>query len=620
MPRPRDARARLQHVKRKDGFAPIGAYAAIGDGRTVALVAADGSIDFMSVPSLHSPSVFAALLDPERGGRFVLQPSARFDVERRYVERTNVLETVYTTGDGAVRVTEALTLQGGGLVPWRELARRVEGLSGEVELRWRLEPRFDWGREQPTIRLRGETPVAEGCRVHLAVHSWEAGRPELEDDAIAGSFTVRDGGAALLAMTASYDEPIPIPTREAVERRLRETTDVWRRWLEAWEYDGPWQEEVARSALALKLLVYAPDAAIVAAPTTSLPERIGGDKNYDYRYMWVRDAAFTLDAFMRLGLPEQVHESFCFLLRVVRETAPELRPFYSIDGHVAHRSEELPLRGYRDSRPVRFGNAAANQLQLGTYGDLLETAALYVEHGNSLGEETADVLAKCLDRLAVVWGDNDSGIWELDDMRDYTASMLSVWMAFDRALGLAERGELASDHAHVWRAARERVRDFIEHRCWSDELGAYVEYPGADSLDAAVLRGARMHWPSVSPDRFALTVDAVAERLDAGECLLYRTTRERDQEGAFVACSFWLVDALARLGRIDEAAARFERMLGHGNDVGLFSEEIDPDSGELLGNFPQGLSHLALINAAGAIQDARGPAAGASARADAARR
>jgi GH15 family glucan-1,4-alpha-glucosidase len=605
-------------VKRKDGFAPIGAYAAIGDGRTVALVAADGSIDFMSVPSLHSPTVFAALLDPDRGGRFVLQPSGRFDVERRYVERTNVLETIYTTGDGVVRVTEALTLQGGGSVPWRELARRVDGLSGDVELRWRLEPRFDWGREQPKIRLRGETPVAEGGRVHIAVHPWGAGRPTLEDDAIAGSFAVRGGECALLAMTASHDEPIPIPVRSAVERRLRETAEAWRRWLEAWEYDGPWEEEIARSALALKLLVYTPDAAIVAAPTTSLPERIGGDKNYDYRYMWVRDAAFTLDAFMRLGLPEQVHESFCFLLRVVRATAPELRPFYSIDGHVARRREELPLRGYRDSRPVRYGNAAANQLQLGTYGDLIETAALYVEHGNSLGEETAEMLAKCLDRIAVVWEDKDSGTWELDDMRHYTSSKLSVWMAFDRSLALAERGELPVDHAHVWRAARERVGDFVEERCWSDELGSYVEYPGADSLDAAVLRGARMRWPSVSPRRFSATVDTIAEQLDAGECLLYRTTREREQEGAFVACSFWLVDALARLGRVDEAAARFERLLGHANDLGLFSEEVDAGSGELLGNFPQGLSHLAAVNAAGAIQDAR--AAGASATAGAARR
>jgi GH15 family glucan-1,4-alpha-glucosidase len=607
-------------VKRKDGFAPIGAYAAIGDGRTVALVAADGSIDFMSVPSLHSPTVFGALLDPERGGRFVLQPAGHFDVERRYVERTNVLETVYTTGGGVVRVTEALTLQGGGLVPWRELARRVDGLAGDVDLRWRVEPRFDWGRVRPSIRLRGGTPVAEGCRVHLAVHSWNAGRPDLERDAICGSFTVAAGTTALLAMTASYDEPIPMPTRDAVERRLHETAEVWRRWLRAWEYDGPWAEQVARSALALKLLVYTPDAAIIAAPTTSLPERIGGDKNYDYRYMWVRDAAFTLDAFMRLGLPEQVHESFCFLLRVVRETAPELRPFYSLDGHVARRREELPLRGYRDSRPVRYGNAAANQLQLGTYGDLLETAGLYVEHGNSLGEETAEVLAKCLDRLAIVWQDKDSGIWELDDMRHYTASKLSAWMAFDRALELVELGELPNDHVHTWRDAREGVRAFVEEHCWSDELESYVEYSAGDSLDASVLRAARMRWPSVSPERFALTVDAVAERLDAGKSLLYRTSRERDQEGAFVACSFWLVDALARLGRVDEAAERFERLLGHANDLGLLSEEVDPGSGELLGNFPQGLSHLALINAAGAIQDAHESAGDAPAKARAARR
>jgi GH15 family glucan-1,4-alpha-glucosidase len=605
-------------MKRKSGFAPIGAYAAIGDGRTTALVAADGSVDFLSLPSLHSPTVFAALLDPDKGGRFVLQPEGRFDVDRHYIGRTNVLETTYTTSNGVVRVTEAMTLQGGGLVPWRELARRVEGLAGEVDLRWRVEPRFDWGREPPSIRLHGITPVAEGCGNHLAVLSWDAGAPRVEDDAIAGSFRIRGGERSLLAFAASYDEPVPIPERAAVERRLDGTVEAWRRWLEEWEYDGSWEDAVARSALALKLLVYTPDAAIVAAPTTSLPERIGGDKNYDYRYMWVRDAAFTLDAFMRLGLPEQVHESFCFLLRAVRCTAPELRPFYSVDGTVATRREELPLRGYRDSRPVRYGNAAANQLQLGAYGDLLETAGLYVVHGNSLGEETGAMLAACLDRLTVVWEDEDSGIWELDDNRQYTVSKLSVWMAFERALGLAERGQLPSAHLREWRRARDGVRAFVEAQCWSEEQGAYVEYAGADSLDAATLRGARMGWHTVSPERFAQTVDAIAERLGAGDGLLYRTSREVGSEGAFVACSFWLADALARLGRVDEAADWFERTLAHANDVGLFSEQVDPSSGDLLGNFPQGLSHLALINAAGAIQDAR--AAGASARAGAATR
>jgi GH15 family glucan-1,4-alpha-glucosidase len=600
-------------MKRKHGFAPIGAYAAIGDGRTVALVASDGSVDFLSLPDVHSPTTFCALLDPHKGGRFVLAPRGSFEVERRYLDRTNVLETTYSTKHGTVRVTEALTMQDGGLVPWVELARRVEGLAGEVEMEWRVEPRFDWGRTRPTIERRRDAYVACGAGIELGIHTWDAGEPVCEDDAVRGSFAVRDGECALLALCATNDEPIPMPDRAAIERRLSQTADSWRRWLDEWEYDGPWEEHVARSALALKLLVHTPNGAIVAAPTTSLPERIGGDKNYDYRYMWVRDASYTIDAFIRLGLPEQVHESFCCVLRAVRSTAPELLPFYTVTEEPAKRRDELPLRGYRDSRPVRYGNAAGAQLQLGTWGDLLETTSLYVGHGNALDRDTAAMLARCLDRAAVAWQDADSGIWELEERRHYTSSKMGVWMAFDRALDLVEQGELPNNHAVHWRKQREAVQEFVETRCWSEELGAYVEFAGADSLDASVLRGARMGWGKLSTERFTRTIDAVRGRLDAGDGLLYRTTRESDHEGAFLACSFWAVSALARTGRVDEAADLFEQLLEVENDVGLLSEQIDPSSHELLGNFPQGLSHLTLINAACAIRDAHAGDASATA-------
>jgi GH15 family glucan-1,4-alpha-glucosidase len=605
-------------VNRKDGFAPIGSYAAIGDGRTVALVAADGSVDFLSLPSLHSPTTFGALLDPEKGGRFTLAPTGSYEAERRYVGRTNVLETTYRTGDGTVRVTEALTLQDGGLLPWVELARRVEGAEGSVPMEWRVEPRFDWGREPPRIERSGDLLVAAGAGIQLTVRSWGAGEVEAEKDALRGSFEIRAGERALLALVAAHEQPLPAPGREHVEARLDAATRVWERWLGMWAYDGPWEEEVARSALALKLLVYAPNGSITAAPTTSLPEVIGGDKNYDYRYSWVRDSAFTLDALMRLGLPEQVHESFDCLLRAVRQTAPDLRPFYDLDGCVPTRTETLDhLRGYRGSRPVRYGNAARTQLQLGSWGDLLETADLYVSEGHVLDDETGEMLAACVDRVAVLWQDEDCGMWELDELRQYTTSNIAVWMAFDRALGLAGQGQLPDNHVPQWREQRERLHAWIEEHCWSEELGAYCGWPGEESLDAGVLRAVRMGYPE--RERIGSTIDAIRERLAAAPGLLYRTTEHVGREGAFVACSFWAVEALARLGRVDDACETMEQILPYANDLGLFSEEVDPDSGELLGNFPQGLSHLALITAAGAIQDAASRAGDASARAGAGR-
>lgn len=590
-------------MKRKDGFAPIDAYAAIGDGRTVALVAADGSVDFMSLPTLHAPTTFAALLDPKSGGRFTLAPKAEFEASRRYVGRTNVLETTYRTGDGVVRVTEALTLQDGGLLPWVEHARRIEGLGGKVELEWRVEPRFDWGREPPRILRRNGVLFASGRDVQVAVHSWDAGVITAEDAALAGSFEIEAGGAALLALVASHKDPLHRPSRDHVDARLDATVRVWERWLGMWAYDGPWEEEVARSALALKLLVFAPQGSIAAAPTTSLPEVIGGRKNYDYRYAWVRDSAYTLDALMRLGLPEQVQESFAWLLRAVRTTAPDIHPFYALDGTVPTRCDLLDhLQGYRDSRPVRYGNAAEDQLQLGSWGDLLETADLYVSDGNVLDDDTGALLADCVDRVAALWGDVDSGMWELDEIRHYIGSKMAVWTALDRAIALAEAGELSARHVGHWREERDRLHAWIEANAWSEELGAYRGWVGEDTLDAAVLRVVRQAYPET--ERLGRTVDAIREHLCAAPGLIFRTSEHVGEEGAFVACSFWVAEALARLGRVDEACETMERILPYANDLGLFSEQIDPGSGELLGNFPQGLSHLALVNAAGAIQDA----------------
>ena len=595
-------------MKRTDGFAPIAAYGALGDGRTVALVALDGSVDFLSLPAMHCPAVFTALLDPERGGRFALAPTSEYTSERRYLDRTNVLETIFRTADGVVRVTDALTLDQGALLPWVELARRVEGLEGSVVLAWSVTPRFDWARKRTQIRLRRGKPVAEDedGEVLLGIHAWDAGAPRIGEDEVRGSFRTEPGSRSLLALVACDSGPIAFPDREDVDGRIDATVHDWRRRLDAWVYGGPWQDAVARSLLALQLLIYAPNGAIAAAPTTSLPEQIGGGRNFDYRYAWVRDSAFTLDALLAVGLPEQVHDSFTWLLRAVGRTEPDMRPFYDLDGEIPTRLEELPLRGYRDSRPVRYGNAAKTQLQLGSWGDLLETTDLYVRAGNALDDPTGERIASTIDRLCTIWRDEDSGIWELEDLRHYTISKLACWVAFDRGITLARERQLPDTHVERWIEEREAVREFVERRCISERHGCLSFYAGTDDLDAATLRVARTGFAPPDGELVRATVDAVRRELGAGGPLLYRYTGQQSEEGAFLACSFWLAEALARAGRVGEARETLDALVGYANDLGLYSEEVDPETRDLLGNFPQGLSHLGLITACAAIAAAEG--------------
>jgi len=583
------------------GFAPIEDYAALADGRVVALIAKDGSVDWLSIPTMDGTSVFGALLDPERGGRFALRPVDRFEAERRYLPGSNVLETTFETASGRLRVTDALTLQDGGLLPWIELARRIECLRGSVRMRWSCEPRFDFGRVESRIaRVRGAAVAHGGARDRLALLSWGAGEPELTTTAIAGECELSRGDSALLACICVDNEPIPLPTRPEVEGRVDGTVETWRRWVEGIEYDGPWREAVERSALALKSLTYAPSGAMAAAATTSLPETIGGDRNYDYRFAWIRDSSFSIDALGFLGLREQVHESLSWLLSATESTHPRMEPLYTLGGEVPAAETELPLAGYRGTGPVRQGNSASGQLQLGTYGDLLETVRLYAYHGNAIDELTATRIVEICDLLARTWHNEDSGFWELPDRRHYTISKLSDWGAFDRALALARDGHLRIDDATRarWQRAQEEIREFVETRCWSERKRAYTFHEDTDKLDAAVLLNARIGYVSPDDERMLSTIDAVRDELGAGGPLLYRFTDMRGREGAFVACSFWLVTALVRAGRPDEARRQMDAMLELANDVGLYAEEIDSDTHAFLGNFPQALSHLALITAA----------------------
>jgi GH15 family glucan-1,4-alpha-glucosidase len=590
-------------------YLPIRDYAVIGDGRTVALVGRNGSIDWLCLPDLDSASVFAGLVDDERGGRFVLAPEDQHEVTRRYLPDTNVLETTFTTGRGAVRVTDALTLPGHDLTPLRELARRIEGLSGTVRLRWRVEPRFGYGARMTRIERRGPLAVAAGGADALAVCAWDAGRVEVDRASIGGAFDVAEGRRALIALAAAHAEPLVFPSRAAVEGRVDATVSFWRGWSAARTYDGPWKDAVLRSALALKLLVYAPTGAIAAAPTTSLPETIGGERNWDYRFCWIRDTAFTLEALLQLGCTDEAHAFFWWFMHATRLTRPKLRVLYRLDGGAHTPERTLPLGGYRGSRPVRAGNAAAGQLQLDTYGDLLDTTWVYVSRGHGIDADTGRELAGVADYVCETWRAPDHGIWEVRMApHHFTHSKMMCWVALDRAVRLAAAGQLPARHADRWRDEAERIRAFIETRCWSERRQSYVRFADGDDLDAALLLMAVERYHDPRHPRIVATIDAIRRELARGP-LLYRYTGADGLgggEGVFLACSFWLVEALALAGRGDEAERTMEALLGLANDVGLYAEEIEPATQAFLGNFPQGLVHLALVSAAAAIAEGHG--------------
>ena len=586
-------------------YTPLRDYAAIGDGRTAALVARDGSIDWLCLPNLDSPSVFGAILDREQGGTFMLEPEAPYEVARRYVPDTNLLETTFTTESGAARVTDAMTLPGEGLAPERELVRRIEGLGGRMPLRWRVEPRFSYGAHRPRIERRGEVPVTTVEGEALAVCHWSAGEPEYGRDSISGRFEVSASEQALIAIASAHGEPLVLPGRDQVERRLADTERFWRTWAAGRTYEGPWREAVLRSALALKLLVFAPSGAIAAAATTSLPESIGGERNWDYRFSWVRDSAFTLDAFLKLGCPGEATAFFWWLMHASQLTHPRLQVLYRLDGGPSPTEVELDLSGYRGSRPVRVGNAAAGQRQLDVYGELFQTCWLYTRAGGTLDGELGRRLAQTADLVCELWREPDSGIWEVrSEPLHFTQSKVACWTALRRAAWLAEEGLLPGGTARRWHVEAGVIRGFIEEQCWSQKKQSYVRFAGSEELDASLLLAVLTGYDD-STDRLMRTVEAVRRELGSGP-LLYRYTGEdglSGGEGFFLTCSFWLVDALARCGRLQQATETMEELLAFANDVGLFAEEVEPQSEEFLGNFPQGLVHLALINAAVSISE-----------------
>ena len=596
--------------KSAESYRPIGDYAIIGDCRSAALVSREGAIDWLCWPAFASPSIFAALLDAGRGGRFVIQPEGVFRTERRYVPGTNVLETIFHTESGSVLLRDAMPVLSEHdkrmrLTAEREILREVVGLSGAVSVRVRYEPKPGYARPRAMLRDRGWAGIWCESGPGVLVLRGDAPLAVAPGGEVAGGTAlVRAGARLAFALTYSEDGPAVIPALgDAARERMAGTIAWWERWIAACTYDGPYREAVRRSVLTLKLMCYAPSGAVVAAPTTSLPERIGGERNWDYRYCWLRDAAFTLRALMALGYEDEAAAYSDWLLHSTRLSWPRLQVLYNVYGETRLRERTLDhLEGYRGSAPVRIGNGAHDQVQLDVYGEVADAVVRVVTNRAFFDRDTVQFLDGIGRTVCDRWREPDSGIWEpRSGPRHYTHSKALCWVALDRLIDLHERFGIALDVAR-YRDERAALRAEIERHGYNAALGSYTQVFDGDTLDASLLTLPWYGYIEATHPRMASTLARVRERLGVG-ALLHRYLADSDDgltpgEGAFGLCSFWAIDCLARGGQSDLARRQFEEMLGYANDVGLFAEEIAIGSGEHLGNFPQAFTHVGVINAA----------------------
>ncbi|HEX7356049.1 MAG TPA: glycoside hydrolase family 15 protein [Mycobacteriales bacterium] len=598
----RSASVSIADVRDADGFAPIGQYAVLGDGRGSALVAPDGAIDWWAVPRLDSPPAFSALLDPVLGGRLHLRPADTDAVaERRYVPHTNLLETTFRAKSGVVTVTDSLNSGNAGELPWGELARRVEGVEGSVEMQLVVRPGDGLREWEPWVEHDGRAPVLHAGRLTLGVRCSAEIDVHAGPEQVDASFRVRAGERRIVAVVATLDEPLFLCDVDAIDRRMDLSADAWRRWAGQVSWDGAGRETIVRSALALKLLLITQTGAIAAAATTSLPESIGGPKNWDYRYCWVRDAALTIDALSICGQQEEVHAAITWLLAAIRRNGPDVHVMYDLDGHLVSSTRHAAVPGYKHSLPVQVGNDATSQVQLGVYGDLFGTVADWVFGGHVLDTQSARELSDLADQCADMWRHEDAGIWELQANRHYTTSKMNCWRALDAAARLARAGQLTGT-GERWKHEAVKVKAWIHDNCWSGSKNAYTFYAGTEDLDASVLLGSGFGFDRGK--NMASTVDAITDELGVGP-LVYRYSGAEREEQTFLACAYWRAGTLADVGRVDEAERLMKELDAVVSPLGLLSEMATAGSNELIGNMPQALSHLALIRAADGIRAAR---------------
>jgi GH15 family glucan-1,4-alpha-glucosidase len=596
---------------------PIGDYALLSDCRSAALVSRGGSVDWLCFPRFDGPSIFARLLDAE-AGHFSVRPAGQFEVSRAYLDQTMALETTFGTPTGVAVLVDALAVgrndRGHDLGAGSPgvLLRRITCTDGQVEVEVSYAPRPEYGLIHPLLeRVPGGLAARGGAdRLRLSAPVELA----VEGATATGRFTLRAGESAGFSLQHGrmWEPALSDWDQDEIAARLDDTMEGWRSWSAMHQtYEGPWRDLVHHSGRVLQALTFEPTGAIVAAPTTSLPETVGGERNWDYRYSWVRDACLTMEALWVAACPDEANKFFAFLADAAASQlhrGVDLQIMFGIGGERDLTERELPhLSGWRRSRPVRVGNGAWNQRQVDVYGELLGAAQRLVEQLGELDPITRRFLVAAAETAAVRWKEKDQGIWEIrGEPRDFLYSKLMCWVALDRAIALAEPLG-AKDRVEGWTAAREEIRTAIFEQGWSDRAGAFAQAFGTDDLDASNLMLAITGFLPGDDPRMKATIDATAERLTDERGLVYRYRAQdglEGEEGTFLLCTFWLAQAQALAGEVDQARQTFERAVAYVNDVGLLAEEVDVGGTEMIGNYPQAFSHIGLVNAAWAITEA----------------
>jgi GH15 family glucan-1,4-alpha-glucosidase len=597
-------------------MAKIKEYSIIGNCRSAALVSKNGSIDWCCFPEFHSPAIFSGLLDQDKAGHFSIAPIERYESVQHYIDDTNVLETIFTCEQGKAKLTDAFVVlseedKTQTLFPDHEIIRIVQSISGIVRFRMDYEPKIFYGKQPVHFRDNKKLGIKYSWKENSYVlqNTLAIEQTQITNGTVVSEFVVEGGEIVVFSLSCSSQSSAILPELEKTGLfRLEQTTSYWKQWIKQCNYEGAYKEQVKRSALVLKLLTHAPSGAIIAAPTTSLPEEITGVRNWDYRYCWLRDASFTIRVLLKLGFEQEAHAYMSWILHATQLTQPKLQVVYSVYGHSRIAEQELYwLKGFENSNPVRIGNGAHKQFQLDVYGEVLDaffSCSRIVEEFDLATRKFLVGLAKVICEL---WNKPDNGIWEKrSSVQHHTHSKVMAWVGLDRIIRLIKKYNWKSAHINKYESTKSKVEEAIERLGFNKELQSYTSEFGGDSLDASALVFSLVGYRAAYAPQMMSTVKQICNRLSKNK-LVYRYRNEVDglpgSEGCFGICSFWLAENLATSGNLHEAIKVFETVLAHASPTGLLAEEIDPVSHQLLGNYPQGFTHIGLINAAFSISE-----------------